>query len=162
MWKSDHLPNPPKKKLFLRRKRLPDSLVWGEGLGSDDVVAKVERSNAISLLTATEAKMIRGLADETAFFLDPDQQAVTVELPSLERTEYNVERYCRKIPDPEFGLPYLKEPEHQVQILVARRIVNNKVVREWEVDREDVPLWHLINMGCLGSSEWRSKFAEHI
>ena len=31
-----------------------------------------------------------------------------------------------------------------------------------EVDREDVPAWAEIQLGALGSTEWRSKFAAYI
>ena len=31
-----------------------------------------------------------------------------------------------------------------------------------EIDREEVPVWAEIQLNTLGSTEWRSKFAEYI
>lgn len=59
--------------------------------------------------------------------------------------------------------------------LVVRRYVSRTtfeghqlLLREWrlwgvrvwsrELDREDVPVWASIQLACLGSSDWRSKF----
>lgn len=35
-------------------------------------------------------------------------------------------------------------------------------VWSWEVDREEVPAWASAQSACLGFTDWRSKFAEHI
>lgn len=47
------------------------------------------------------------------------------------------------------------------QLLKEWRVFGVKV---WttEIDREDVPEWAAIQSGCLGSTEWVSKFSEHI
>lgn len=31
-------------------------------------------------------------------------------------------------------------------------------IRAKELDREDIPHWHFVQVATLGSSEWRSKF----
>lgn len=31
-----------------------------------------------------------------------------------------------------------------------------------KLDEEDIPAWALIQMACLGSTDWRSKFAGHM
>ena len=39
-----------------------------------------------------------------------------------------------------------------------------QVVRVWfkEIDREDVPSWATIQCATLGSTDWKSKFSDHI
>lgn len=165
LWPSEKKGHKPKVPLLHRRERLDPAYVWGKRFEPQWVI---EPSRTIGkdvvLLSETEAVMIRGKADDSAFFLDPNQQAVIVALPGDPDSyiEYRVERYVRKIPCKQYGLPYLEEPEKNIQILVGREIRKGKVVREWEEDFEEVPLWHFIDVGCLGSSDWRSKFAEHI
>lgn len=163
-WPSELRGEKVKNRLLLRRERLDPDFVWGRCMEPRYLVApsSFDPAPRIDLLSAVEAKQIRDNCDG-AFFLDPNQQPVQIEIPNPDHyIERRVECYSLKIPDKECGLPYLEEPERVVQILAAREVKNRKVVREWEEDHEDVPLWHLINLGCLGSSDWRSKFAEYI
>lgn len=166
-WPSERTNRAPKVPLFHRRKRINRDVVWGHDF-SHEIDRKDGRQIApgeIVLLSEIEARQIREMEKRpnAAFWLDSDQQAVTSTLRDIER---RVEAYCHPgIPErSDGGRPngYMIEQEKHVQILVAREIRDGKVVAEWEEDFEEVPLWHFIEIGCLGSSGWRSKFAQYI
>lgn len=173
-WPSERANRAPKVPLLLRRKKLSRDMIWGKGhaacvAGYEFMQSPrpIQRGGShLDLLSAVEAERIRDLAKtQTVFWLDPDQHEITVELPSADYIEYRVEAYhWPGIKEYYRGNPtgYMVEQEKHVQLLVGREIKNGKVVREWEHDFEEVPLWHFINVGCLGDSGWRSKFAEHI
>lgn len=46
-------------------------------------------------------------------------------------------------------------------LILTFYFLNIPVFRKIE-DEEDVPSWASIEMGCLGSSAWRSKFKQYI
>ncbi len=174
-WPSEIAGKAPRVPLLLRRKTIARDLIWGTShascvAGYEFLQSRkpVQRGgDRFELLTDVEAKRIRDLAKiESVFWLDPNQEAVVVELPSDSYSEYRVEAYHwggikeRNASGEPTG--YMVEQEKHVQILVGREIRKGKVVREWEHDFEEVPLTHFIDVGCFGSSDWRSKFAEHI
>lgn len=65
-------------------------------------------------------------------------------------TTYVVERYSSRT---EFT---------SVQLLVAKTKVGRFTIYRRTIDRETVPSWALIEVAALGSTNWRSKFAEYM
>jgi hypothetical protein len=49
-----------------------------------------------------------------------------------------------------------------IQVLLREWRLGGLTVFTEEIDREEVPAWALIQVGALGYTDWRSKFAEHI
>jgi hypothetical protein len=167
-WPSERSGQKIKKPWYVVRKRLDRHTIFkltNVPDGEPEPIDVIGRD--ILLMTEVEAKSIRTLAREvpSATWLDPNQTAIRTSLPSTHYVERRVECYrWPGIREIENGEPtgYMIEQEVSVQILVAREIRDNRVVREWEEDYETVPLWHYIDQGCLGQSYWRSAFAEYI
>lgn len=54
------------------------------------------------------------------------------------------------------------EDQGTKQQLVKRWRLFGRVIWTRVLDEEDVPMFAVIERGCLGSTNWRSKFAEYI
>ena len=48
------------------------------------------------------------------------------------------------------------------QILYRRYKIFGKCIWKTEIDREEYPAWAAIQAGCLGSTDWKSKFLDII
>lgn len=71
-------------------------------------------------------------------------------------TRLNVVRRDRRVrEDP----PYVGHRTVTTQHLMRETLVAGRVVRRVEIDREEVDQNDLIELGCLGSCSWRSRFA---
>ncbi len=75
------------------------------------------------------------------------------------RTRLRVHRRTRRVrEDP----PYVGWRSVTTQHLVRETLVMDRVVFSTEIDREEIDENVLIEIGCLGASDWRSRFADVI
>lgn len=66
---------------------------------------------------------------------------------------------CRRGTGPSSGYC---EDQGTKQQLVKRWRLFGRVIWTRVLDEEDVPMFAVIEIGCLGSTNWRSKFAKYI
>lgn len=75
------------------------------------------------------------------------------------RTRLRVHRRTRRVrEDP----PYAGYRTVTTQHLVRETVVMGRVVFRTEIDREEIDQNVLIELGCFGASDWRSRFADVI
>lgn len=75
------------------------------------------------------------------------------------RTRLRVHRRTRRVrEDP----PYVGYRSVTTQHLVHETLVMDRVVFSTEIDHEEIDENVLIEIGCLGASNWRSRFADVI
>lgn len=58
--------------------------------------------------------------------------------------------------------PYVGHYSVTTQHLIEQTIVMDRVVWTREIDREEIDQNVVIELGCFGASEWRSRFADVI
>lgn len=74
-------------------------------------------------------------------------------------TRFSVVRRDRRVrEDP----GYVGHRTVTTQHLVRETLLLGRVVRRVEIDREEIDQNDLIELGCLGASAWRSRFADVI